>query len=160
MSTIRPTFRVTKNGYDRFAVDEAVEKLAAETDALREQLKAYEQETASLREKMAELQIRYEKMEKTLAAEKKAADNLTRISLKEANEIIVNAQNNADMIIGESLKTARSVLHDLAELYGEADIVRSDTKQRLTDLAAELDEIRLPRMPDIEWLKEAENKMR
>ena len=160
MSTVRPTFKVMKNGYDRFAVDEAVEKLASEIDVLKEQLKANEKETASLREKMSELKLQYSKMEKTLAAEKNAADNLTRLSLKEANEIIVNAQNNADMIIGESLKTARSVLRDLAELYSEADIVRMDTKEKLSDLAAELDEIRLPRMPDIEWLKEAERKMR
>ena len=36
MSTLRPTFRVLKNGYDRFAVDDAIEKYAAQIKELNE----------------------------------------------------------------------------------------------------------------------------
>ena len=34
MSTQKPTFRVMKNGYDRFAVDDSIDKYAAEVDEL------------------------------------------------------------------------------------------------------------------------------
>ncbi len=160
MSTQRPTFKVIKNGYDRFAVDETVDKLAAQVDTLQEKVTSYEGELTALKQKMSQMQAYYSKIEKTLRAEKQAADNLTRISLKEANEIIVTAQNNADTIIAESLKTARMVLSDLAALYDDADMVRADTKDRLNELVVKLDEIKLPRMPDTGWLREAEKKMR
>ena len=39
MSSTRPTFRVLKNGYDRFAVDDAIEKYAAQIKDLQEKTK-------------------------------------------------------------------------------------------------------------------------
>lgn len=160
MSTQKPTFKVMKNGYDRFAVDDAVERYASQIDELEQKVSAYETELYGLKQNMSAMKAHYAKLQQTLTAEKKAADNLTRISLKEANEIIETAQRNADMIVGESLKTARTILSDLAELYNDADVVREDTKVKLNELVDELDQINLPRMPDIEWLKEAEEKMR
>ncbi len=160
MSTQRPTFKVVKNGYDRFAVDDAVERYASRMDELERRTAAYEQELSELKQKMSRMQAHYAKLQQTLSAEKKAADNLTRISLKEANEIIETAQRNADTIVSESLKTARTILSDLAQLYNDADVVKEETKIKLSDLVDELDQITLPRMPDIEWLKEAEQKMR
>lgn len=160
MSTQRPTFKVVKNGYDRFAVDDAVEQLARRIDALSEQAENDQMQIAQLNAQLNQLAARYKKAEETLAAEKRAADNLTQISLREANEIIQTAQNNADLIISESLKTARVILNELAELYNEADFVRDDTKEKLSDLVERLDDISLPRMPDAEWLKAAENEMR
>lgn len=160
MSTQRPTFKVVKNGYDRFAVDDAVERYASRVDELERSVAAYEQELSDLKQKMSSMKTHYAKLQQTLAAEKKAADNLTRISLKEANEIIETAQRNADMIVSESLKTARTILSDLAQLYNDADVIKEETKIKLNDLVEELDQITLPRMPDIEWLKEAEEKMR
>ncbi len=160
MSTQRPTFKVVKNGYDRFAVDDAVERYASRVDDLERRVAAYEQELSELKQKMSSMKAHYAKLQQTLSAEKKAADNLTRISLKEANEIIETAQRNADTIVSESLKTARTILSDLAQLYNDADIVKEETKMKLNDLVNELDQITLPRMPDIEWLREAEEKMR
>ncbi len=160
MSTQRPTFKVVKNGYDRFAVDDAVERLARRVDALMEQTEDDRRQIAQLNAQLNQLSARYKKAEETLAAEKRAADNLTQISLREANEIIQTAQSNADQIIRESLKTARVILSELAELYNEAGDVRDDTKEKLSDLVERLDDISLPRMPDTEWLKAAEDKMR
>ena len=40
MTAPRPTFRVMKNGYDRFAVDDAIERYAAQVDQLQKQLDA------------------------------------------------------------------------------------------------------------------------
>lgn len=160
MSTQRPTFKVVKNGYDRFAVDDAVERYASRVDELERRTAAYEQELTELKQKMSQMKAHYAKLQQTLSAEKKAADNLTRISLKEANEIIETAQRNADTIVSESLKTARTILSDLAQLYNDADVVKEETKIKLSDLVDELNQITLPRMPDIEWLKEAEQKMR
>ena len=93
-------------------------------------------------------------------AEKQAAENIARLSLREANEIIDTAQNNADMFIRQSLYTAREILVELSRLYSDANVVKSSTKTKLEQLVKELDTFELPKMPDLGWLHEAEKKMR
>ena len=110
MSSPRPTFRVLKNGYDRFAVDDAIEKYAAEVEDLQNKLKVYEEQIARMSEQMNALQTQYQNMANSLDAEKAAAENIARLSLREANEIIGTAQKNADLIVRQALITAREIL--------------------------------------------------
>ncbi|MEE3488716.1 MAG: DivIVA domain-containing protein [Bulleidia sp.] len=160
MTAPRPTFRVMKNGYDRFAVDDAVERYAAQVDQLEKQVDAYRSQLAEADRKLAELQARYDALNRSMDARSQAADSIARLSIKEANEIISAAQKDADAIVHESLVTARLILTDLSKLYGDADMVKDSTKKKLEDLLAELDEFQLPKMPDLRWLNEAEKKMR
>lgn len=160
MTAPRPTFRVMKNGYDRFAVDDAVEGYAAKVDQLEKQLDLYKQQLEESNRRLAELQARYESLNNSISAQKQAADNIARLSLREANEIISTAQNNADEIIHQSLILAHGILSDLSRLYGQADTVKAETKQQLEALVRELDEFRMPRMPELKWMEEAEKKMR
>ncbi|MCR5229551.1 MAG: DivIVA domain-containing protein [Solobacterium sp.] len=160
MTAPRPTFRVMKNGYDRFAVDDAVERYAAQVDQLEKQLAIYQKQLEETAARLNELQIRYQNLENSVDAQRQAADNIARLSLREANEIIDTAQKNADIIVHESLVTARLILTDLSKLYGDADAVRNSTLRKLQGLVNELDEFRMPKMPDLRWLAEAEKKMR
>ncbi|MBE6118109.1 MAG: hypothetical protein E7188_06130 [Erysipelotrichaceae bacterium] len=160
MSSPRPTFRVLKNGYDRFAVDDAIEKYAAEVEDLQNKLKVYEEQIARMSEQMNALQTQYQNMANSLDAEKAAAENIARLSLREANEIIGTAQRNADLIVRQALITAREILSELSRLYTDANIIRESTRAKLEGLIKELDEFRLPKMPELEWLKKAEEKMR
>ncbi|MBR2726382.1 MAG: DivIVA domain-containing protein [Solobacterium sp.] len=160
MSSPRPTFRVLKNGYDRFAVDDAIEKYAAEVEDLQNKLKVYEEQIARMSEQMNALQTQYQNMANSLDAEKAAAENIARLSLREANEIIGTAQKNADLIVRQALITAREILSELSRLYTDANIIRESTRAKLEGLIKELDEFRLPKMPEMEWLKKAEEKMR
>ncbi|MBQ1445914.1 MAG: DivIVA domain-containing protein, partial [Solobacterium sp.] len=159
MSSPRPTFRVLKNGYDRFAVDDAIEKYAAEVEDLQNKLKVYEEQIARMSEQMNALQTQYQNMANSLDAEKAAAENIARLSLREANEIIGTAQKNADLIVRQALITAREILSELSRLYTDANIIRESTRAKLEGLIKELDEFRLPKMPEMEWLKKAEEKM-
>ncbi|MCR5373239.1 MAG: DivIVA domain-containing protein [Solobacterium sp.] len=160
MSSPRPTFRVLKNGYDRFAVDDAIEKYAAEVEDLQNKLKVYEEQIARISDQMNALQTQYQNMANSLDAEKAAAENIARLSLREANEIIGTAQRNADLIVRQALITAREILSELSRLYTDANIIRESTRAKLEGLIKELDEFRLPKMPEMEWLKKAEEKMR
>lgn len=160
MTAPRPTFRVLKNGYDRFAVDDAVERYAAQVDSLEKQVEACRSQLAEADRKLAELQARYDALNRSMDARSQAADSIARLSIKEANEIISAAQKDADAIVHESLVTARLILTDLSRLYGDADMVKDSTKKKLEGLLTELDEFQLPKMPDLRWLNEAEKKMR
>lgn len=160
MSAQRPTFRVMKNGYDRFAVDDAIERYAAQVEQLQNRIGLYQQQLVETTRQLDELRDQYNRLLETDEARKEAAESIARLSLREANEIIGTAQKNADLIVQEALRTARLILMDLAKLYNDAGAVKSDMSRQLQDLLKELDAFRLPEMPDLRWLDEAEKKLR
>ena len=99
MTAPRPTFRVMKNGYDRFAVDDAVERYARQVEQLQQKMALYEQELVNAEQRYRDLLSQYQNLENSLEARRQAADNIARLSLREANDIIDTAQHNADAII-------------------------------------------------------------
>ena len=160
MAAQRPTFRVMKNGYDRFAVDEAIERYAAQVDLLERKIEVYQEQLVETARQLEETKAKVAEMQNTENVRREAADSIARLSLREANEIINTAQKNADAIIREALTSARGILEDLSILYQEAGTVKSDASTRLEHLLKELDDFSLPEMPDLMWLKEAEEKLR
>ncbi len=160
MTAKRPVFRVMKNGYDRFAVDDAIEKYAATVDELEKRITLYQRQAAEDETKIKELEKKYAELENSLEAKQAAADDIARLSLREANEIIGTAKKNADQIINEALGTARLILTDLSRLYNQAGVVKGDMYDQIDGLRNDLDAFQLPKMPDLRWLDEAEKKMR
>ncbi len=160
MSTTRPTFRVMKNGYDRFAVDDAVERYVAQIEQLQNRISLYQQQLVETTKQLDELRLQYNHLLEMEDARKEAAENIARLSLREANEIIDTAQKNADLIVQEALRTARLILMDLTKLYNSAGDLKVDMSAKLKDLLKQIDAFRLPEMPDMRWLEEAEKKLR
>lgn len=160
MSTSKPTFRVMKNGYDRFAVDAAIDEYALQINQLQKQISLYQQQLVDMTRSLDDIKERYQQMLNTELSRKEAADNIARLALREANQIISTAQNNADVIVKEAISTARLILIDLTKLYGQADDVKSDMHKQLEDMLKQLDDFRIPEMPDMRWLQDAESKLR
>ena len=160
MTAKRPTFRVIKNGYDRFAVDDAVERYAAQADALQRKIELYQEQLVETTRELNAIKEQLSEMEKNEAVRKETSDRIARLSIREANEIITTAQANADEIIREALGTAKLVLTDLTKLYKSAGSVKGQMNTQLEDLLKQLDNFKLPEMPDLRWLNEAENKLR
>ena len=159
MTTRRPTFRIMKNGYDRLAVDDVMEQYAAQVAFLQRKLELYQEQMVETTEKLEDLQTRYNEIERAVDVRKDAADSITRLSLQEANDVMARAQNNADEIVKEALSVARSILLDLSQLYTEAGEVKSDLSQQLTDLQKSLDNFKLPKLPDMDWLEESDKEL-
>ena len=159
MTTRRPTFRIMKNGYDRFAVDDVMEQYAAKVAFRQRKLELYQEQMVETTEKLEDLQTRYNEIERAVDVRKDAADSITRLSLQEANDVMARAQDNADEIVKEALSVARSILLDLSQLYTEAGEVKSDLSQQLTDLQKSLDNFRLPKLPDMDWLEESDKEL-
>ncbi len=160
MSTQKPTFRVMKNGYDRFAVDDAIDQYALQVEQLQKKLELYQQQLVETTRTLDEMKQRYQQILTTEQSRKEAAENIARLSLREANEIISTAQKNADEIVKEAISTARLILVDLSKLYSQAGDVKSDMRKQLEDMLTQLDDFRIPQMPDMRWLEEAESKLR
>lgn len=160
MTAQKPAFRVMKNGYDRFAVDDAIDRYAAMVDQLQRKVELYQQQLVETTRQLEELKGKYESLQQADTSRRQAAENIARLSLREANEIISTAQKNADEIVGTAIGTSRLILTDLSRLYSQADGVKSEMKDELNALLKSLDEFRIPEMPDLKWLEEAEKKLR
>ena len=160
MTAQKPTFRVMKNGYDRFAVDDAIDRYAAMVDQLQRKVELYQQQLVETTRQLEEIKGKYESLQAMDASRKEAAENIARLSLREANQIIATAQKNADEIIRTAISTSRLILVDLSKLYSQAGEVKTEMKGELTDLIKALDSFRIPEMPDLKWLEEAETKLR
>ncbi len=160
MTAQKPTFRVMKNGYDRFAVDDAIDRYAAMVDQLQRKVELYQQQLVETTRQLEEIKGKYESLQAMDASRKEAAENIARLSLREANQIIATAQKNADEIIRTAISTSRLILMDLSKLYSQAGEVKTEMKGELTDLIKALDSFRIPEMPDLRWLEEAETKLR
>ncbi len=160
MPNQKPTFRVMKNGYDRFAVDDAIDQYALQVEQLQKKLELYQQQLVETTRSLEDLKQRYQNILTTEQSRKEAAENIARLSLREANEIISTAQKNADEIVKEAISTARLILVDLSKLYSQAGDVKNDMRKQLEDMLTQLDDFRIPQMPDMRWLEDAESKLR
>ena len=160
MSTQKPTFRVMKNGYDRFAVDDAIDQYAQQIEQLQKKLSLYQQQLVETTRTLEDMKQRYQQILTTEQSRQEAADNIARLSLREGHEIISTAQKNAAEIIREAISTARLILIDLTKLYSQATDVKGDMKKQLEQLLQQLDDFRIPQMPDMRWLEDAESKLR
>ncbi len=149
-----------KNGYDRFAVDDAIDQYALQVEQLQKKLELYQQQLVETTRALDDMKQRYQQILTTEQSRKEAAENIARLSLREANEIISTAQKNADEIVKEAISTARLILVDLSKLYSQAGDVKSDMRKQLEDMLTQLDDFRIPQMPDMRWLEEAESKLR
>ena len=160
MTAQKPVFRVMKNGYDRFAVDDAIDRYAAMVDQLQRKVELYQQQLVETTRQLEEIKGKYESLQAMDASRKEAAENIARLSLREANQIIATAQKNPDEIIRTAISTSRLILMDLSKLYSQAGDVKTEMKEELNDLIKALDDFRIPEMPDMKWLESAENKLR
>ena len=149
-----PKFRVMKNGYDRFAVDDAVDRYVREIDSLKKQLDLTSRQIQSANEQLAVIRQRYQTLVSELTVKEKAADDIARLALKEANTIIETAQNNADAIVSEALTTARIILNDLSRIASEATEMKGYMQEQLSSLMGMLDQFEIPPVPKSEWLNQ------
>ena len=160
MTAVKPTFRVMKNGYDRFAVDDAMDRYTAMVDQLQRKVELYQAQLVETTRQLEELRGKYDALQQADASRREAAENIARLSLREANEIIATAQKNADDIIRTAIGTSRLILMDLTKLYSQAGDVKTEMKGELNNLLKSLDDFRIPEMPDLKWLEDAEKKLR
>ena len=83
MSTQRPAFRVMKNGYDRFAVDDAIENYAVQIEQLERKVELYQQKLSDTMRQLDQAKDSCRQLIAQDAARREAAENIARLSLRE-----------------------------------------------------------------------------
>lgn len=152
-------FRVLKQGYDRFEVDRTIEQMTLELDDLKSRLDVYIKQSESSSQQLNLIKQRYQTLIGELNMREKAADEIARLALKEANRIIDTAQNNADSIVREALSTARIILVEIARISQDANEVKSELKEKLDALSRSIEDLEIPVVPKMEFLKDKDQDL-
>jgi cell division initiation protein len=103
---------------------------------------------------LTDIKTRYQSLLGELSVREKAADDIARLALKEANTVIASAQNNADTIVKEALSTARIVLVEIARIAKEAKGMKKDMQEQVAALSKALDDFVIPSLPALRYLNQ------
>ena len=158
MAEQQAKFRILKKGYDRFAVDNEIDRLTFDLSQKEQQLTSYMKEAQAASEQLLLIKERYHSLMTELNVRGKAADDIARLALREANAVIASAQNNADTILKEALSTAKMVLVEIARLSNEAKDVKADMKEKLEVLTQSLEAFKIPSVPALKMMDIYNNK--
>ena len=151
-------FDTMRNGYNRYQVDDKVASMKEEIAMLYRKLDMYQMQSEEMKRQLASIKEKYQLVVDSLAAKERAAQDLTRIAMKDANTIVTTDHNNADQIVQEALMTARRILLDVAELGNEASSLKGNMREPLNAWSEMLERFEVPPIPDMELLTSTSEK--
>ena len=149
----RYAFDKMKNGYNRYQVEDYIQTQKLQMESLQKKLEKANLLKEELTREYQELETRYRDVSENLEVKEKAADEMTRIAMKEANMIVDTAHRNADAIVKESLMMARGILMEVARLGDEANDLKGSMRKELQKITQALDDFEAPEIPDLDLLK-------
>lgn len=149
----RYAFDTMKNGYNRYHVEDYIQTQKLQMESLQKKLEKANLLKEELTREYQELETRYRDVSENLEVKEKAADEMTRMAMKEANMIVDTAHRNADAIVKESLMMARGILMEVARLGDEANDLKGSMRKELQKITQALDDFETPEIPDLDLLK-------
>ena len=149
----RFAFDTMKNGYNRYQVEDYIQTQKLQMESLQKKLEKANLLKEELTREYQELESRYRDVSENLEVKEKAADEMTRMAMKEANMIVDTAHRNADAIVKEALMMARGILMEVARLGDEANDLKGSMRKELQKITQALDDFETPEIPDLDLLK-------
>lgn len=149
----RYAFDTMKNGYNRYQVEDYIQTQKLQMESLQKKLEKANLLKEELTREYQELETRYRDVSENLEVKEKAADEMTRMAMKEANMIVDTAHRNADAIVKESLMMARGILMEVARLGDEVNDLKGSMRKELQKITQALDDFETPEIPDLDLLK-------
>ena len=147
-----------KQGYDRFAVDDAMDRPQFELDSKEQQLQSYVKQIEFASDQLNQIKDRYQSLVSELNVREKAADDIARLALREANTVITSAQNNADSIVKEALSTAKLVLSEIARISKDAQGLRADMLEKVHKLTESIEAFQVPKIPVVSYINDKDKE--
>lgn len=147
-------FETMKNGYNRYQVDAMISQLTEQIDTLEKKLQLYTNRLDEVEEKAKDYKEKYLTLYSELRVKEKAAEDMARIALKEANVIVQTATENADVIIKEALTSAKMILIEVSKLGEETGEIKGRMLKQLDNLDKALNAFEIPPLPDMSLLED------
>lgn len=112
-------------GYDEDEVNEFLDEVIKDYEALIRENNEIKEENEKMKEKLDQFAQIEETLSKTIIVAQETADEVKQNSKKEAQLILKEAEKNADRIINESLSKSRKISLETEELKKQAVIYRT-----------------------------------
>lgn len=112
-------------GYDEDEVNEFLDQIIKDYEALIRENKEQQSQYEALQEKLSHFTNIEETLSKTIIVAQEAADELKNNAKKEAQLIVKEAEKNADRIINDALAKSRKIALEVEEMKKQAAIYRA-----------------------------------
>jgi cell division initiation protein len=112
-------------GYDEDEVNEFLDQIIKDYEALIRDNKELQNQVTALQERLDHFANIEETLSKTIIVAQEAADEVKNNAKKEAQLILKEAEKNADRIINESLARSRKIALEIEELKKQASVYRT-----------------------------------
>ena len=132
LNRIISEFKKQFRGYSVQQVDSKIDDYQAELASLKQQVASLTDELDHVKEQNSLLQHRVNITEKT-------NEEIARLALKEASELIDKAKRNANMILKESLDYVRSLSSEMNDFKDQAIKFRSSVQKMSQDILDSID---------------------
>jgi len=111
-------------GYDEDEVNEFLDQIIKDYEALIRENKDLQNQVLTLQERLDHFANIEDSLSKTIIVAQEAADEVRNNAKKEAQLIIKEAEKNADRIINDAIVKSRKIALDLEELKKQSSIYR------------------------------------
>ncbi|WP_028595807.1 DivIVA domain-containing protein [Paenibacillus assamensis] len=112
-------------GYDEDAVNEFLDQIIKDYEALIKENKEIHNHAQSLQDKLDHFANLEETLSKTIIVAQEAADDVKSNAKKESQLIVKEAEKNADRIVNDALAKSRKIALEVEELKKQASIYRA-----------------------------------
>ena len=153
-------FRVMRQGYDRFEVDKTIAKFHDDKENLEQKLNLCQNRIKALESSRDGIDDQYRKLVREISIREKAAEEMARLALREANTIIETAYGNADLIVREAMSTARQLLVEISRITNESQELREELSTKVVSLHSILQELEFPEIPKSSLINKDQDKKR
>ena len=147
-------FDTMKNGYNRYQVDDKISQLTSEIETLQKKVDLYSNRLDEVEDQCAIFKEKYITLANEIRIKEKAAEDIARIALKEANVIVQTANDNADVIVKEALASARTILLEVNKLGEETGEIKSRMLNELVKLDRALNDFEVPTQINLELIED------
>lgn len=154
--TQRQRFNIVRAGYETTQVDTEILRLQKRIENLSQKIISYQGQIETVSNQFQVIKQRYQMIVSELSMREKAADDVTRIALKEANTVIETAQKNADSIINEAIVNAQNILAEVRQYNDESLAIKQNLKSEMEQFISILDKYDVPETPEIGFSKKEE----
>ena len=149
-----------RQGYDRFEVDKTIAKFHDDKENLEQKLNLCQNRIKALESSRDGIDDQYRKLVREISIREKAAEEMARLALREANTIIETAYGNADLIVREAMSTARQLLVEISRITNESQELREELSTKVVSLHSILQELEFPEIPKSSLINKDQDKKR
>ncbi len=126
-------------GYNRKKVDDYILELENKIKQLEESHQTSQEKIQSLQDEMFTVNSQNELLVKQLMVQEKTNEEIARLALKEASELLEKAKRNANMILKESMEYVRGLSKDMDTFKKEAIDFRENVVKMSEDILETID---------------------